>query len=69
LRAEANYVETIRAGEKEKATLNDKVEKIQSDLNSSGKQVRCTSIYVPFEHLMGESIQRSPPIIFPSEKY
>ena len=42
LRAEAKYAETIRAREKEKVMLHEQIEKVQSDLDSSGKQVRYT---------------------------
>ncbi|KAG0624343.1 hypothetical protein M758_3G240900 [Ceratodon purpureus] len=39
LLAEAKHTETIRAREKEKAALKEQMEKLQSELDSSGKQV------------------------------
>lgn len=38
--------------------LHEKTEKLQSDLNASGKQVRCISIYVPFGNHVGGTVQR-----------
>ena len=40
LLAEEKFAETIRARDKEKAMLLEQIGKLQTDLNSSGKQVR-----------------------------
>ena len=64
MRAEANYAETIRAGEKEKAMLHEQTEKLHNDLNSSGKQVRfCVPLVYLLEITYKGTIHRHYPSI------